>query len=350
MNLNVMTRTPLRPVPTALPRDRADRRRLWAASVLAFVVCQAALRLYWIAGGRWGFTACDRTHLGQQPAGGCGADQVTALPWWPGWCSLGCCAVLLVVLGAAVRRPASSVVATGVWIAAGTLLTAAFPLHLLFEIPAAAAGRPSDWRDLLARLALVVGGALLAGLATSVGPGRQRGVAPYRPVARWTVRWGYAAVALPIVGWALPHALWVLGVPFGISAAELADIRTNLSLAAAVAITAVPPSAALLTLGLIHRWGQRFPRWVPRVGDRVVPPQLAILPAGIVALALVTYGLLSAGVLVRSVADGTRTWSELAQGWAVAATTLVFLSWGVALGVTTLGYHLATRGPQGDQE
>ncbi|WP_277051465.1 hypothetical protein [Ruania albidiflava] len=40
---------------------------------------------------------------------------------------------------------------------------------------------------------------------------------------------------------------------------------------------------AILTLGLILPWGERLPRWLPRVGGRPVPPAAAIVPGSIVA-------------------------------------------------------------------
>jgi hypothetical protein len=313
----------------------------WAVASLTFVAGEVALRLYWLAGGRWAYTACDRTDLGD-PAGGCGADRVEALPLWSGWGAVGLGAALAVLIVCTLRFPSRWTVA-GSWSAATLLLLVAFPLHLLFEIPAALAGRPSDWRDLGARLALVAGGVLVGGLANACGP-RRESVAPgYRPVPRWARRWAYVAVALPVAGWAVPHGLWVLGVPLGISARKLGDIQQNLSTATGVAITVVPPLAGLLVLGLVQRWGQQFPRWMPGLRGRRVPRLLAVVPAGIVAISLVTYGVLSIAVFGgQLLADGLR-WSQVRADWAVIATLLVFLGWGVSLGVTTVGYLLATR-------
>ncbi|MBG6064868.1 hypothetical protein [Micromonospora ureilytica] len=316
------------------------RARAWALACAVFVVAAVAQRLYWIAGGRWGYTACDRTDL-VDPAGGCGADQVVALPFWSGWGAVGVGVALVVVLVCTVRLPGRWATA-GSWAAAALLLVVAFPLHLVFEVPAALAGRPSDWRDLGARLALVVGGALFAGLANASGPRRGPAAVGYRPVPRWTRRWAYVAVTLPVVGWAVPHGLWVLGVPVGISARELNDIEQNLSTATGLAITLVPPLAGLLVLGLVQRWGQEFPLWVPGLRGRQVPRRLAVIPAGVVALTLVTYGVLSVAVLVGHLLAGDTRWSDVWDGWAVTATLLVFLGWGVSLAVTTTGYALAT--------
>ena len=311
--------------------DRSVTRLRWALACAVFVAVEVILRLYWIGGGRWGYTACDRTALGD-PAGGCGADLVMAVPFRAGWGAAGVGAVLAVVIVAAARRPVAAAI-SGV-----VLLVAAFPLHLLFEVPAAVAGRPSDWRDLGARLALVAGGACFLGLASACGrpPGPRTG--GYRPVPRWARLWAYAAVALPVVGWAVPHGLWLLGVPLGISAEQLADIDQNLSAPIGAAITFVPPLAGLLVLGLVQRWGQFFPGWVPLLAGRPVPRLLAVIPAGLVAISLVTYGVLSTGVFLDDL-----SWAEVRDGWAVAGTLLVFLGWGVALGVTTAGYARVTR-------
>ncbi|MFG3558307.1 hypothetical protein ACGGAQ_28400 [Micromonospora sp. NPDC047557] len=318
-----------------------DPVRRWAVACGVFVVGATALRLYWIAGGRWGYTACDRTAL-VDPAGGCGADRVEALPFWAGWGAVGIGIALAMVVVSAVRFPGRRPAVAASWTAAAFLLVVAFPLHLLFEIPAALAGRPSDWRDLGARLTLVAGGVLFAGLANASGPPRRPAALGYQPVPRWTRLWAYTAVALPVVGWAVPHALWVLDVPFGISERELNDIDQDLSTLTGVAITVVPPLAGLLVLGLVQRWGQQFPRWVPGLGGRGVPRLLAVIPAGVVALALVAYGVLSVAVFVGRLVTGDLPWSDVVQGWAVAATLTVFLAWGVSLGVTTTGYALAT--------
>ncbi|WP_262286925.1 hypothetical protein [Micromonospora sp. MA102] len=308
---------------------------------VVFVVFEVTVRAYWISGGRWGYTACDRTHL-VDPTGGCGADLVETLPFWAGWGAVGVGVALAVLVVCLVRFPGRYSVAGG-GAAAALLLVLSFPLHLLFEIPAALVGRPSDWRDLGARLVLATGGLLFAGLTNACAPHRGARATGYQPVPRWTRRWAYVTVALPVAGWAVPHGLWVLGVPFGISQRELDDIHRSLSTGTGVAITLVPPLAGLLVLGLVQRWGQRFPHWLPRLRDRPVPPLLAMVPAGVVALALVTYGILSVAVLVRQVLRGETHWSDVREGWAVTGTLLVFLCWGVALGVTTTGYAIATR-------
>ena len=141
------------------------RRR--AVAVLVFLAAEAALRLSWLAGSRWGYTACDRRDLPPDPGGGCGADRVTAVPFGAGWGALLAVVALAGLVGWAWWRPARAA-ATALWVTAAVAAVAAFPLHLFFEIPAALAGRPADLRDLLARVALVAGALLLPASGRSV--------------------------------------------------------------------------------------------------------------------------------------------------------------------------------------
>jgi hypothetical protein len=53
----------------------------------------------------------------------------------------------------------------------------------------------------------------------------------------------------------------------------------------------VAVAGAVLTLGLIRPWGEVYPRWLPLVGGRRVPPALAIVPAALVAAPLFAAGL-----------------------------------------------------------
>ena len=48
----------------------------------------------------------------------------------------------------------------------------------------------------------------------------------------------------------------------------------------------------LLTLGLVQRWGEVFPRWIPFLAGKRVPPALAIVPASLVSILVTTAGLM----------------------------------------------------------
>lgn len=105
---------------------------------------------------------------------------------------------------------------------------------------------------------------------------------------------------------------------------------------------------ALLTLGLVRRWGQVFPGRVPVLGGRRVPPLLALVPALSVAALLGQYGVMLTGCSAATVLGGTdrcydATRDYLVANWAFTATYPVFLTWGSTLGVTAVGYHYLTR-------
>ncbi|MEN3609560.1 hypothetical protein AAH979_08430 [Plantactinospora sp. ZYX-F-223] len=63
-------------------------RRGRALVALGFALGYGLLRLSWAAGGRWGYTACDRTRSPEpaELADGCGAERLATLPFrgWPG--------------------------------------------------------------------------------------------------------------------------------------------------------------------------------------------------------------------------------------------------------------------------
>jgi hypothetical protein len=83
----------------------------------------------------------------------------------------------------------------------------------------------------------------------------------------------------------------------------------------------------LLTLGLIMRWGERFPRWVPLLGGRRVPVWLAVVPASVVSAAVTVAGLM----VIRFAVEGGSVSATAAPG-------LLWLPWGLALGVATYAY------------
>jgi hypothetical protein len=106
-----------------------------------------------------------------------------------------------------------------------------------------------------------------------------------RPPARWAV---VAAWTVPLC--VLPSSVWRLSL--------LADDTIGMDAEGWYLITLSVVSVALaaLTPGLVHRWGERVPRWVPRIGGRPVPARAAVVPAVTGALLLVAicvYGALN---------------------------------------------------------
>ncbi|MDA2811690.1 hypothetical protein O4J56_13700 [Nocardiopsis sp. RSe5-2] len=98
---------------------------------------------------------------------------------------------------------------------------------------------------------------------------------------------------------------------------------------------------AVLMLGLVQRWGVRFPRWMVGLAGRRVPVSLAVVPATLVALALVSLGK----VVLAAWLTG-RFYTASAPGGVDAVHEAAFgsmLVWGAALAVATGAYWIRRR-------
>ena len=127
-------------------------------------------------------------------------------------------------------------------------------------------------------------------------------------------RWGRAVTILAAFG-AVPYALMRLSwlTPWPLGGVNPATGRIELVIRSTVAVdqssarlqgVMIGLSAVLaliLTLGLISRWGERFPRWVPLVGDRDVPVKLAVIPGTIGAAVLC---IAAPGLVTKAVESG----------------------------------------------
>lgn len=161
--------------------------------------------------------------------------------------------------------------------------------------------------------------------------------------ARWG-RWAvYAAVIIPLL-YATTRWAWALGIPLGISEEFLRAGQETGQWWAGAALATLAVGGALLTLGLIQRWGEIFPRWMPLLSGRRVPPAMAIVPASLVAVLVTTAGLM----IVRLILFGAFGPSEgaltLDENWAALAPELPWPLWGAALGAATLAYYYRRRG------
>lgn len=139
------------------------------------------------------------------------------------------------------------------------------------------------------------------------------------------------AVAVPVI-YASTRILWALGIPFGLSpefyseGLQVGMWHSGLALAIAGLL------GALLTLGLVQRWGERFPRWTGPLAGRRVPILLATIPAGIVTLAMFTGGM---GMIHSVLLNGV----SIDGNWVTIGPTLLFPLWALALGWATYAYR-----------
>ncbi|SCG67547.1 hypothetical protein [Micromonospora coxensis] len=332
----------------------------------------APLAAGWL--GLWGLLAllCTLTGAGypfgaNDPHGG-GASLLRLVP-----VEAGPPVFAVLLLGAAVVALAmSGAVATGLPRALRVLLlgygwTVAFllavvvpdfrVLAVLGYLPILIVGAPFGWPDvdyaeiftwsLSARFAAVVGGVLLAGAVlawqrrTAAGcpacgrDGTDGDGARLAAVVR-RGRWAtYLAALIPAL-YAVTRLAWAVGVPLGIDRAILDEMRDSGAVWAAAGLGGFAMVGSILTLGLVQRWGERFPRWMPGLAGRRVPVALAVVPAGGVAVAVTAAGV---GLL------STPAFWDFSEGVDLAtAPALLWPLWGVALAVATYAYHLRRRG------
>jgi hypothetical protein len=223
-------------------------------------------------------------------------------------------------------------------------------------IPIFLVGAPFDWPPtsftraipwpVLNQL-LCIGGGLLWG-ATAIAYQRRNAGACVScgrkaTAGAWTTpeaaeRWGRwavaAAVIIPTI-YAVTRWAWALGVPLGVTPEFLREGQADGFLWAGAGLATVGLVGALLTLGLIARWGEVFPRWLPPLHGKRVPPGLAIVPATVVAVLVAEAGLMY-----------NRLWLGgffPADNPATYAPELLWPIWGAALAAATLAYHLRRR-------
>ena len=152
--------------------------------------------------------------------------------------------------------------------------------------------------------------------------------------ARWG-RWGVAFAVVATLAYATTRLAWVVGIPLGISESLLRQVRGEM-MGAAAGLASVAICGAILTIGLVRPWGEVFPRWIPHLRGRRVPPALAIVPASFVAVLVFAAGL---GIVRDVVREGLRV-----VDWLAHAPGLLWPFWGLGLGAATLAYHYRRRG------
>ncbi|GAA0943101.1 hypothetical protein [Nonomuraea longicatena] len=311
------------------------RQRLVLYGTLLWSAVYGALGVHWWSGGG-GFPFGDpRAETGMSLFTG-----VTAQAMAP-FLAVGCAAGALVAAGALWWRPMPARLVAGFgWVAGPTLLFVLPDVRLLQNLAYALGGHFGlvDW-PVLNQLVCVAGGALWAGAALRAAPVRTPS-ADWRRIGRWAT----AVAGVAPLPYGIQRAAWSAGIPLGVDEAYVAALLADFDAKGMTGVTAyMLPLAclggSLLTLGLAQRWGRVFPGRLPLLGGRAVPEALAVVPASLVTVAVTVAGLAS--------------WrSSLGTGMAHFATGgvgLLWLPWGLALGLATLAYHHVRRleGPAG---
>ncbi|GCE31620.1 hypothetical protein KDA_71040 [Dictyobacter alpinus] len=222
------------------------------------------------------------------------------------------------------------------------------PIFLIgapFHWPPVSFSKAIPW-PVINQAILMVGGALWA--ATAVTYNRSiRGACTHcgrlstqseeisKQKALYWGKWAVAFAAMIPIVYAATRWIWALGIPLGISEQMLREGQASGMWLAGASLASVSIVGSILTLGLVQRWGEIFPRWMIGLAGKRVPPRLAIIPATIVALVVTSAGL----EYVRIVA----TRASFIESWTTMGPELLWPFWGVALGAATLAYAYRRR-------
>ncbi|MFF4651589.1 hypothetical protein [Streptomyces sp. NPDC001380] len=152
---------------------------------------------------------------------------------------------------------------------------------------------------------------------------------------RWAVRAAWATVLCTV-----PSCVWRLSLGLGADVGftgRLGAMYTGTAVTVYVLVlSVVSQAAACLTLGLVRPWGERVPRWIPRLGGRRIPPSAVVVPASLGALAVAA---LCAAVAL--VPGGPLDNPDFPHGGAGVVMDLCYaplLAWGPLVAVLTVAY------------
>ncbi|WP_205669329.1 hypothetical protein [Amycolatopsis suaedae] len=159
---------------------------------------------------------------------------------------------------------------------------------------------------------------------------------------RWAVRVAHLIplLTLPVALWRLA---WVFELPIGWEAAFYTaatdDWHDKLYL---LGLSVLTEALALLSLGLVRRWGEVVPRWVPLLGGRPIPPLAATVPAGLGAAGLIVLWTPLPWMFLGPAQGGAPD----GNGWELlmAVCYLPQMLWGPLLALLTVAYHRRRKG------
>lgn len=182
-------------------------------------------------------------------------------------------------------------------------------------------------------------------------PGRLRAawIAAHAPVAG-VPRWARtAAAAVPFT--VLPASVWRIGMEIQATITGHAeDGRGQVPvwlpmLGYVILLSIVSEVLAFTAYGLVASWGEVFPRWIPGLRGRRVPPLLAVVPAALGAFVLTALWTDAAiGVAIgrdirgRPTGPGHLLNPATWQGDLVIVCYAPLLLWGPLLGALTVAY------------
>lgn len=197
------------------------------------------------------------------------------------------------------------------------------------------------------QLLCLIGGFLW--LAATVSYARRSGDAgPYSRRRGWqspdnAARWGriavYVSMVVPVL-YALTRYAWALGIPLGMSEEYLHSGQESGMWTSGLFLATFGLVGAALTLGLVQRWGEVFPRWMIGLAGRRVPIALVVVAAWSVSVLLMVSGLAMWSGWAQMAVAAEATGQDV---WIVVGPVALFPVWAVSLAVAALGYYYRRR-------
>lgn len=138
----------------------------------------------------------------------------------------------------------------------------------------------------------------------------------------------------------LPSGLWRIALVIGLPVANTAIVLPLSERIQIVGLSLVAEALALLSLGLVQRWGEVVPGWLPLIGGRPIHRLAATIPAALGATALTgiwTFAVVN--VLTGTTGGGLDYFFPTVMQKVVLLVCYVpLLAWGPLLAVLTVAY------------
>ena len=343
-------------------RYRGTRWTLAAPAAGVLSALYAVLGTWWaLGGGGYPFGLAHDSGARVNALGGVpqavGAPAIAAF-------ALGGVVTAAVMSRARGRGFAHLLVVTWAWASAGVLLFVVPDFRVLALVgyaPLYLVGAPFGWPPgsslfdaidwpLVNQAVAIAGGLLWATAAVQYRtataaerPARGSGTGPAGWAPDTARRWGRRATAVAVVVpmvYAVTRWAWALGFPLGISEELLRYGQAQGLWLAGAGLASVAAVGAVLTLGLVLPFGERFPGWVPGLGRRPVPPGLAVVPALLVAVLVTSAGLMFVRLAVTGEFKAAFGFiGPPGESWAAIGPELLWPAWGVALGLAAVAYY-----------
>ncbi|WP_162248750.1 hypothetical protein [Agromyces sp. Root1464] len=148
-------------------------------------------------------------------------------------------------------------------------------------------------------------------------------------------RWATGIAVVVPVGYAVTRIGWFAGVPIGISPSFMQRLVDAHAAPIGAGLGGVALLGAVLTLGLVCPWGEVWPRWVPFLRGRAIPPRLPAALAIAISLPIMSAGLMYVRKMLAGEEFGATGAEHEPGAW---LPEMFFPVWGAALAIAALAY------------